>query len=334
MTAEWLATVRLVDVLPWVGAAVMVAANIDNVRGTWTGRWGSSPVTWGIWALLGWVAFAAQVSLGGGPAALLELRDPASMLLLLAAGTATAVAAGALYQLRRHGPRADEVAWQRRVNQACTVGGLISLQLLLIASDATALLLTIVTDIIAATPTFTLAWTRPQDQPVVPFAGVAVASVCTVLASDWSVWQVLYPTYLIVVTLGITVLITVRRARAADPVVPQDWPPKPVPVLRAGSPADDTTEDVVPLWARSPHAAALRKLIPADLLPHTAVPARRVLDVVETAYIAGHVDGWTARDQCPPPLRARPLRTSKPNPREVSTWSSTSMSPRLPMSRS
>ena len=74
MVAPWLAGQGLgwiALVLPIVGMVVLVGANVDNIVGTWQGRWGSSLASWAIWAALGWVGFAAQLQLGATVGAML-----------------------------------------------------------------------------------------------------------------------------------------------------------------------------------------------------------------------------------------------------------------------
>jgi len=85
-------------VLPVVGIVLLVVASIDNVVGTWQGRWGSSLASWSIWAALGWVGLAAQIQLGAIVGA---------MLLLPIAAVSTAVAVSAL-RARRFAPPVEE----------------------------------------------------------------------------------------------------------------------------------------------------------------------------------------------------------------------------------
>ena len=146
---------------------VLVAANIDNIHGTWAGRWGSSLASWTIWAALGWVGFAAQLQLGATVGA---------MLLAPVAAVSTAVAVGAL-RARRFAPPPDEVSWQRTVDIVCAIGAALALAALVTSTGRQALLLTIVTDAIAAIPTDTAAYREPDSLPMAPFTAGAASAV-------------------------------------------------------------------------------------------------------------------------------------------------------------
>ena len=206
MVAPWLAEQGLgwvALVLPIVGMVVLVAANIDNITGTWAGRWGSSLASWTIWAALGWVGFAAQLQLGATVGA---------MLLAPVAAVSTAVAVGAL-RARRFAPPPDEVSWQRTVDIVCAIGAALALAALVTSTGRQALLLTIVTDAIAAIPTYTAAYREPDSLPTAPFTAGAASAVLTLAAApSWGFDDAGYAVYLYVMCRGLVWLIRWRRA--------------------------------------------------------------------------------------------------------------------------
>jgi hypothetical protein len=286
--------------LPWIGATVMAVGNIDPIVNTWRGREGASPVTWCMWTVLGVIALVSQVQLGGWTAA--------AMLLVVITVVAAAYAGGALLRYRDAEPG---VPWQRRVDIACGIGTLASLALLLAVDGKPALVLTVITDGIAAIPAVTMAlWPSPQrPMSVRPFVTVGVSALCTILAAPMDVWQILYPAYLLALGVVMSVTIWVRRPLADvaavvddDPLrLRPDRPLRPAPELWT----EFTTERRRPPWWRSPHAAELAELVPPDIADWDASPTRLVR-LMEETYAAGHWKGWLDRERVnlipPPPL--------------------------------
>lgn len=204
-----------VQSLPWLGMLVLAVCNVGNVIGTWAGRWTSSPITWGIWAGINWIAFGAQLTLGGGWAA---------VLLFPFAAIGTVVAGGAVWRRWKDGPAPDQVSWQRHINLICGVSAgvaLICLMLVVLAglSGAVPLVLALATDLVAGVPTFVIAWRTPTRVPIAAFAGAVVSAVLTLAAAEWTVWQVIYPAYLAVFGVLMIGVITGRRLVTARPVV-------------------------------------------------------------------------------------------------------------------
>jgi len=275
VVAPWLAEQGLgwiALVLPIVGMVVLVAANIDNITGTWAGRWGSSLASWTIWAALGWVGFAAQLQLGATVGA---------MLLAPVAAVSTAVAVGA-FRARRFAPPPDEVSWQRTVDIVCAIGAALALAALVTSTGRQALLLTIVTDAIAAIPTYTAAYREPDSLPTAPFTAGAASAVLTLAAApSWGVDDAGYAVYLYVMCRGLVWLIRWRRAaRAATPVEPV---PARLPTLSTSLSRPLETTQIWQLWAITAAilvgAALLGSAVASGLLPMhvtvagTAAPA-------------------------------------------------------------
>jgi len=269
VVAPWLAEQGLgwiALVLPIVGMVVLVAANIDNITGTWAGRWGSSLASWTIWAALGWVGFAAQLQLGATVGA---------MLLAPVAAVSTAVAVGAV-RARRFAPPPDEVSWQRTVDIVCGIGAALALAALVTSTGRQALLLTIVTDAIAAIPTYTAAYRDPDSLPTAPFTAGAASAVLTLAAApSWGFDDAGYAVYLYVMCRGLVWLIRWRRAAPAGaPVEPV--PPRLPALTRSLSRPLETTQ-IWQLWAITAAilvgATLLGSAVASGLLPmHVMVP--------------------------------------------------------------
>ncbi len=242
MVAPWLAEQGLAWialVLPIVGMVVLVGANVDNIVGTWQGRWGSSLASWTIWAALGWVGFAAQLELGATVGALL---------LAPVAAVSTAVAIGAL-RARRFAPPPDELSWQRRVDIVCAIGAALALAALVTSTGRQALVLTIATDAIAAIPTYTAAYRDPESLPTAPFTAGAASAVLTLAAApSWGFDDAGYAVYLYVMCRGLVWLI--RRRRAAPPVgAPVEQAPSRLPALTTTLSRPLETTQIWQLWA-------------------------------------------------------------------------------------
>jgi hypothetical protein len=273
MVAPWLAEQGLGWIalaLPIVGIVVLVAANVDNIVGTWQGRWGSSLASWAIWAALGWVGFAAQLELGATVGALL---------LAPVAAVSTAVAIGAL-RARRFAPPPDEVSWQRTVDVACAIGAALALAALVTSTGRQALVLTIFTDAVAAIPTYTAAYREPDSLPTAPFTAGAVSAVLTLAAAPtWGFDDVGYAVYLYVMCRGLVWLIRRRRTTLVE--APFDVVPSRLPALTTSLSRPLETPQIWQLWAITAAilvgATLLGSAVASGMLPmHVTVPGAAV----------------------------------------------------------
>jgi hypothetical protein len=320
MIADWLTghgLAWLVAGLPWVGATWLTQANIPTVRETWRGTIGSSVVTWGIWAALSLIALIAQLQMGGW--------TPAAVLLVPVTGIAFGVAVGAAVRYKDQQPG---VPWQWRVDAAAGAGaGLSLVALLLVDEPRAALLLTILTDVIAAIPTITMAWWPSTEQPVptTPYTSVAISAACTLAAASGDLWQVLYPIYLVALGVGMATIIVLRRPHADPPS--DDWldprngrplrpppvwaedlredvlaEPRPLAVDRLPSPYQPRGERTItvstqriaePDWGRSPAPRAF-----ARFSPHT-LSGERLVELIAQVHREAWRSGWHDRDRLP-----------------------------------
>jgi hypothetical protein len=272
MVAPWLAEQGLGWIalaLPIVGMVVLVVANIDNIVGTWRGRWGSSLASWAIWAALGWVGFAAQLQMGAIVGA---------MLLAPVAAVSTAVAIGAL-RARRFAPPPDEVSWQRTVDIVCAIGAGLALVALLFSTGRQALVLTIVTDAIAAIPTYMAAHGQPDSLPTAPFTAGAVSAVLTLAAApSWGFDDVGYAVYLYVMCRGLVWLIRWRRA-ALEKAPAEQATTARLPALATTLSRPLETTQIWQLWAITAAilvgATLVGSAVASGMLPmHVTVPGK------------------------------------------------------------
>jgi hypothetical protein len=274
MVAPWLTEQGLgwvVLVLPIVGLILLVVASIDNIVGTWQGRWGSSLASWAIWAALGWVGLAAQIQLGAIVGALL---------LLPIAAVSTAVAAGAL-RARRFAPPAEEFSWQRRVDIVCAIGAALALVALLFSTGRQALVLTIITDGIAAIPTYMAAYRQPDSIPTAPFTAGAVSAVLTLAAApSWGFDDVGYAVYLYVMCRGLVWLMRWRTS-ALQKAPAEATAPARMPTLATSLSRPLETTQIWQLWAITAvivvGATLLGSAVASGMLPmHITVPGKAV----------------------------------------------------------
>jgi hypothetical protein len=275
VVAPWLAEQGLgwiALVLPIVGMVLLVVASIDNIVGTWQGRWGSSLASWAIWAALGWVGLAAQIQLGAIVGA---------MLLLPIAAVSTAVAVSAL-RARRFAPPVEEFSWQRTVDIVCAIGAALALVALVFSTGRQALVLTIITDGIAAIPTYMAAYRQPGSLPTAPFTAGAVSAVLTLAAApSWGFDDAGYAVYLYVMCRGLVWLM--RWRTAALEKAPVDPGPVRLPTLAVSLSRPLETTQIWQLWAITAvivvgatllGSAVASGMLPMDIaVPGKALPA-------------------------------------------------------------
>jgi hypothetical protein len=273
VVAPWLAEQGLgwiALVLPVVGMVLLVVASIDNIVGTWQGRWGSSLASWAIWAALGWVGLAAQIELGAIVGA---------MLLLPIAVVSTAVAVSAL-RARRFAPPVEEFSWQRTVDIVCAIGAALALVALVFSTGRQALVLTIITDAIAAVPTYMAAYRQPGSLPTAPFTAGAVSAVLTLAAApSWGFDDAGYAVYLYVMCRGLVWLM--RWRPAALEKAPAEPAAARLPTLAVSLSRPLETTQIWQLWAITAvivvGAALLGSAVASGMLPmDVAVPGKAV----------------------------------------------------------
>lgn len=166
---------------------------LDIVRGHTKPRL----VSWSIWSILVGIASAAAFASHQLPAAVLSACN--------AVACASVVVLG-----YKHGDRT-----LGRLDVVCFVGALLALGLWkVLASAAVAALLAVVTDFLAAVPTFRHAWLRPYEETWEAFALTALGGAFTLLVADFGVLTaIVYPLYLALVDFVITLVLLVSPHR-------------------------------------------------------------------------------------------------------------------------
>lgn len=217
---------------PLLGAAVMIAIGTPYVVSTLRGQVHPNRITWALWATSAAIGAAAQWSMAVDPATV--AFTAALSLMPLAVVVATFIAPP--------GEPDPGVSWQRRVDITCAAISGTAL-VAWVASGATALVLSIVADGVAAVPTVVQAWRRPRQDSLWPYAG-GLAAVVPVLADmppGAGLAELGWPLYFAALNIIITTVLIVRR-RVPEPVLIDPFAPR---VIRRRPPEEPT--DRMPL---------------------------------------------------------------------------------------
>ena len=128
--------------------------------------------------------------------------------------------------------------WQRYVDVICAGGSAAAFLFLLFSTAEAAIILTIVTDAIAAIPTVVAAWCAPRDQPYLMYFGIAVSSAVAVIAGGTPTRfiDVSYPIYVYLLDVVIVGVILGRAWWSARPARYVDPPTIPIVGAPPGSP--------------------------------------------------------------------------------------------------
>jgi hypothetical protein len=314
MIANWLIandSSRMVDALPILAAAILLWSYADALQGTWTGRYGASPVSWGLWTALAFIGVFSQLSMGGGPATTL-LGLQAAVYTALTTATLIARKTG---RAPAQGPE-DALSWQRRIDYASGSLALTALVVLVTSGGRNAMILVLAASAIGAVPTATMSWKYPHHIPMRPFAGSSAAALCILAATPgWGFASIGYPTYLFFTGLILATLISLRRV-VVLPILPRE----PVETS-APSPYDETPTISVRCSSEKPlHSDELVNVIPEHVMKLSHVPAHVLVELVEKAYNAGHrtgwKEGWRDREQLVTPDSTSTRRSGgwSPNP--------------------
>ncbi|MFT3899625.1 MAG: hypothetical protein QM728_05170 [Gordonia sp. (in: high G+C Gram-positive bacteria)] len=176
-----------------------VLALLGCLRYAWTTATGHSRpnlVTWGIWATVPTLAFAAQVSDGVGlPAAL-----------TLMAGLGPAVVVATALATRRFYARCT------RLDQVCAALAAAALVgWLTVGSPVTAILLSIAADALALVPTAVKAWRDPGSEDAGFFVAIAAAATITLFTlSRWSIASSAFALYQLAACVVLAAVIVLR----------------------------------------------------------------------------------------------------------------------------
>jgi hypothetical protein len=188
----------------YLGVAIGFAGNLTYVIDTLKGRTRPNRVSWFMWTLGPFVAFAAQLSEGVGIQSLLTFMAGFCPLLVLIASFAD-----------------RKAVWKLTAfDLVCGALSLLGLVLWFVTRHAgVAIIFSIAADGLAAIPTIRKSYTDPESEGWVNFAAAAVATGLTLLTiDDWTFATYGFPLYLFIVCVIISSLVGLRigpRIRAA-----------------------------------------------------------------------------------------------------------------------
>lgn len=188
----------------YLAVAIGFAGNLTYVIDTLKGETRPNRVSWFMWTLAPFVAFAAQLSEGVGIQSLITFMAGFCPLLVL---IVSFVDRKAVWKLTSF-------------DLACGVLSLLGLVLWFITRHATiAIVFSIAADTLAAIPTIRKSYTNPESEGWINYLAAAIASGLTLLTIDnWTFATYGFPLYLLTVCIIISSLVGFKigpRIRAA-----------------------------------------------------------------------------------------------------------------------
>ena len=180
----------------YLGVAIGFAGNAVYVLDTLKGRNRPNRVSWFMWTLAPFVAFAAQLSEGVGIQSLFTFMAGACPLLVLIAS----------FMNRK-------AVWElTKFDLLCGVLSLAGIILWLITRQAgIAIIFAIAADGLAAVPTIKKSYTHPESEGWINYFAAAIAASITLLSvHDWTFSTYGFSLYLLLVCLIISSLVRFR----------------------------------------------------------------------------------------------------------------------------
>jgi hypothetical protein len=181
----------------FIGAAIVVAGSLSYAWDTLKGRTQPNRVTWLLWGLAPIIGAVAAYVDGVGWAALPVFAAGFSALMIFAASFVN--------------PKAY---WKlERFDYLCGASSVLALVLWAITKDPViAIIFSIISDAMAAIPTFTKAWKHPETESSSAYwSGLANALTAFAAVSAWSFAEVGFAAYL--VAMNVVLLYAVYRRR-------------------------------------------------------------------------------------------------------------------------
>jgi hypothetical protein len=244
----------------WLGAAVMLLAALGYVAATVRGQARPNRVSWGLWSVTSWLAFAGQLDEGVGMPALLTFTVALVPSLIFLAS----FVGGAYWQFSR-------------LDIVCAVLAVLTLVAWQItASGIVAIVLSIAVDAIAGIPTIVKACRDPESESHVAYTAGMFSAACTLLTlTEFTIANSAFAFYFLILcaTISFLLLVTPRLRRRAlrnslhFPMV--DQPHRRLP----------------PVQLRDPFAPVAPLPLPA-LPPHPPVPVGRAVHLARTGRTA------------------------------------------------
>ena len=165
--------------------------------------------SWFVWAVLGGIAFVAQLVAGGGWG---------SWVTGVMAFTCSIVAVIALFRGEKNIMFLDWV---------CFVGALIGIAVWLFTSNPVgAVVIVTVVDLVAFIPTFRKSYTKPDEETTFEYALASVKCALSIFAlQSYSIATWLYPASLVISNAAFVVMSLVRRRQLQSPLIlTPNWP--------------------------------------------------------------------------------------------------------------
>jgi hypothetical protein len=187
-----------------LGALAVLIGLVDSFvyfRGIWRGETQPHAMTWGVWVIMLGSIFVAQAVEGGGAGSWLAAFDTIYAAVVF------------LYALR-----ISSRQYIARSDWFMLAAALLAIVPWILTKNPlwSVILITII-DGFAYIPTIRKAYNHPNTEPILAYALAALKWIPAVFAlSMFSVTTVLYPVFIILMSVGITAMLYIRRRQLAS----------------------------------------------------------------------------------------------------------------------
>jgi hypothetical protein len=178
--------------------ALRFVSNLSYLAATWKGTVRPNPVTWLLWALTPFVAFAAQRQDGVGAQAWMTAATGVGPLLifLVAVGRHTSWRIGLFDVLCGVCAAAGVVLWQATTDPALAV------------------MFSIVADALAGIPTIGKAYRAPHSEKTFPYwLNIAAFSITLLTVNTWNFVNCAFFCYGVLINMAVSTVVSVRSAQ-------------------------------------------------------------------------------------------------------------------------
>jgi hypothetical protein len=239
-----------------VALAILAVAVAPRIWAVLRGRVAADPIVWSARALLGIVAFAAQLTFGGATA-IVQVGALAAVAVLTAAAAGGVAATG-------RAPRSDlgGLTWRPYLDVVCTLGAGAAFCVLLLTGARNAMLTVVVVNLFAFVPVVVVAWRAPFSQSHRLVWGIVISTWLALLAGGPPARLIEVGSLLSVFALAVVLALVIAV---------QQWRLDPTRRPAATPPWE------APTWPESRYGAYLRATTPPTPTPPTPTsptPAR------------------------------------------------------------
>ncbi len=177
----------------FLAACCNIVGGGSYVLATFRGRTRPNRVTWGLWAAIPMIAFAAELSEGVGLRSLMTFMVGFGPFMVVIAST---VNRDAFWQLGRLDVVCGALSVVAVVGWRLTGSGVVAIGLSILA------------DAFAGVPTFVKSYREPStEHPLVFTLGAASALITLLTVDEWSVAAAAFPAYIATVGIVVTLLL-------------------------------------------------------------------------------------------------------------------------------